>query len=128
MKIKCYKKNLNLITNNYVGLLFSYETPVAGYNQHIGFFKTKKFWLAAFTQDNEDDPLMIVRVELPRKSTESAIKLAVKAGKKWMDTDDMVWEILIHDGPTQVPATGDAILARLSREQFNESMELIIND
>jgi len=87
--------------------------------------KTKKFWLAAFTQNNEDDPLMVVRVELPRKSTEAAIKLAVTAGKKWMDTDDMVWEILIHDGPTQVPATGDAILARLSREQFNESVELI---
>ena len=90
--------------------------------------KTKKFWLAAFTQDNEDDPFMIVRVELPRKSTEAAIKLAVKAGKKWMDTDDTVWEILIHDGPTQVPATGDAILARLSREQFRESMELINAD
>ena len=90
--------------------------------------KTKKFWLAAFTQDNEDDPLMVVRVELPRKSTEAAIKLAVKAGKKWMDTDDMVWEILIHDGPTQVPATGDAILARLSRQQFRESVELISVD
>ena len=89
--------------------------------------KIKKFWLAAFTQDNEDAPVMIVRVELPRKSTEDAIKLAVKAGKKWMDTDDTVWEILIHDGPAQVPATGDAILARLSREQFKESMELIIN-
>ena len=90
--------------------------------------KTKKFWLAAFTQDNEDDPFMVVRVELPRKSTEAALKLAVKAGKKWMDTDDVVWEILIHDGLTQGPATGDAILARLSREQFKESMELIIND
>jgi hypothetical protein len=90
--------------------------------------KTKKFWLAAFTQDNEDDPFMIIRVELPRKSTEAALKLAVKAGKKWMNTDDMVWEILIHDGPTQIPATGDAILARLSREQFNESMELVIDD
>lgn len=90
--------------------------------------KTKKFWLAAFTQDNEDDPLMVVRVELPRKSTEAAIKLAVKAGKKWMDADDVVWEILIHDGPTQVPATGDAILARLSREQFRESVELISVD
>ena len=90
--------------------------------------KTKKFWLAAFTQDNEDDPLMVVRVELPRKSTEAAIKLAVKAGKKWMDTDNVVWEILIHDGPTQVPARGDAILARLSREQFNESVELISVD
>jgi hypothetical protein len=90
--------------------------------------KTKKFWLAAFTQDNEDDPLMVVRVELPRKSTEHAIKLAVKAGKKWMDTDDVVWEILIHDGPTKVPATGDAILARLSREQFSKSVELISVD
>ena len=90
--------------------------------------KTKKFWLAAFTQDNEDDPFMIVRVELPRKSTEAALKLAVTASKQWMDTDDMVWEILIHDGPTQVPATGDAILARLSRDQFKESIELIIND
>jgi len=90
--------------------------------------KTKKFWLAAFTQYNEDNPFIIIRVELPRKSTEAALKLAVKAGKHWMDTNDRVWEILIHDGPTQVPATGDAILARLSREQFNESMELIIND
>jgi hypothetical protein len=86
--------------------------------------KTKKFWLSAFTQDNEDDPFEIVRVSLPRKSTESAIKLAVQAGKQWMDTDDSVWEVLIHDGPTQVPSTGDAILARLSREQFKESIEL----
>ena len=86
--------------------------------------KIKKFWLSAFTQDNEDDPFEIVRVSLPRKSTESAIKLAVAAGKQWMDTDDSVWEVLIHDGPTQVPSTGDAILARLSREQFKESTEL----
>jgi len=86
--------------------------------------KTKKFWLAAFTQDNENEPCSIVRVELPRKSTESALKLAVKAAKKWMDSVDSVWEILIHDGPTEVPATGNAILARLSREQFTESMEL----
>jgi len=41
-----------------------------------------------------------------------------------MDTDDSVWEILIHDGPNQLPSTGDAILARLSREQFKESTEL----
>jgi hypothetical protein len=86
--------------------------------------KTKKFWLSAFTQGNEDDPFEIVRVVLPRKSTESAIKLAVKAGKQWMDTDDSVWEILIHDGPSQLPATGDAILARLCREQFKESIQL----
>jgi hypothetical protein len=90
--------------------------------------KTKKFWLSAFTQDNEDDPFTTVRVEFPRKSTESATKLAVVAGKKWMDTDDSVWEILIHDGPTPIPSTGDAILARLSREQFRESIELKITE
>jgi hypothetical protein len=90
--------------------------------------KTKKFWLSAFTQDNGDDPFEIIRVELPRKSIESAIKLAVKAGKKWMDSDDSVWEVLIHDGPTQVPSTGDAVLARLSREQFKESIELTNTD
>lgn len=87
--------------------------------------KTKKFWLSAFTQDNEDDPFTVVRVSFPRKSSESATKLAVKAGKKWMDTDDSVWEILIHDGPDQMPSTGDAILARLSREQFKESIEFV---
>ena len=86
--------------------------------------KTKKFWLSAFTQDNEDDPFEIIRVELPRKSIESAIKLAVKAGKKWMDSDESVWEILIYDGPTEIPSTGNAILARLSREQFKKSIEL----
>jgi hypothetical protein len=90
--------------------------------------KTKKFWLSAFTQDNEDDPFEIIRVELPRKSIESAIKLAVKAGKQWMDADDSVWEVLIHDGPTQVPSSGDAVLARLSREQFKESIELTNTD
>ena len=90
--------------------------------------KTKKFWLSAFTQDNEDDPFEIVRVSLPRKSVESAVKLAVKAGKQWMDTDDSVWEVLIHDGPSQIPSTGDAVLARLSREQFKESIELTNTD
>ena len=87
--------------------------------------KTKKFWLAAFTQDDDDDPFETVRIVLPRRSTESAINLAIKAGKKWMDADDSVWEILIHDGPDEIPSTGDAILARLSREQFKESTELI---
>jgi hypothetical protein len=90
--------------------------------------KTKKFWLAAFTQENEDDPFSIIRIEVPRKSTEAALKLAVKSGKKWIDLDTSVWEVLIHDGLTEVPATGDAILARLSREQFKESIELIDND
>ena len=94
-----------------------------GFASPVGI-KTKKFWLSAFTQDNEDDPFEIVRVVLPRESTESAIKLAVKTGKQWMDTNDSVWEILIHDGPSQLPATGDAILARLSREQFKESIQL----
>ena len=87
--------------------------------------KTKKFWLSAFTQDNEDEPFTVVRVSFPRKSSESATKLAVKAGKKWMDTDNSVWEILIHDGPDQMPTTGDSILARLSREQFKESIEFV---
>jgi hypothetical protein len=87
--------------------------------------KTKKFWLSAFTQDNEDEPFTVVRVSFPRKSSKSATKFAVKAGKKWMDIDDSVWEILIHDGPDQMPATGDAILARLSREQFKESIEFV---
>jgi hypothetical protein len=44
MKIKTISKNLNVVSNEYVALCFSYETPVAGYNSHIGFFKTKKFW------------------------------------------------------------------------------------
>ena len=93
-----------------------------------GEIKTKKFWLAAFTQDDEDDPFSIIRIEVPRKSTEAALKLAVKSGKKWIDSDTSVWEVLIHDGPTEIPATGDAILARLSREQFKESIQLVEDD
>ena len=90
-----------------------------------GKTKTKKFWLAAFTQDNDDDPLMTIRIEVPRKSTEHAIKQAVRIGKQWIDSDEVIWEVLIHDGPDEVPAAGDAMLARLSREQFNESIELV---
>jgi len=87
--------------------------------------KTKKFWLAAFTQDNDDDPLMTIRIEVPRKSTEAALKQAVQIGKQWIDSDQVIWEVLIHDGPNEVPATGDAMLARLSREQFKDSAELV---
>jgi hypothetical protein len=87
--------------------------------------KTKKFWLAAFTQDNDDDPLMTIRIEVPRKSTEYALKQAVHIGKQWIDSDQVIWEVLIHDGPDEVPATGDAMLARLSREQFKESVKLV---
>lgn len=86
--------------------------------------KTKKFWLAAFTQDNDDDPLMTIRIEVPRKSTEHALKQAMHIGKQWIDSDQVIWEVLIHDGPDEIPATGDAMLARLSREQFKDSAEL----
>ena len=44
MKIKTISKNLNVVSNEDVALCFSYKTAVAGYNSHIGFFKTKKFW------------------------------------------------------------------------------------
>ncbi len=44
MKIKKINNNLTVVSNNNVALCFSYETPVAGYNSEIGFFKTKKFW------------------------------------------------------------------------------------
>jgi hypothetical protein len=50
MKIKTISKNLNVVSNGYVALCFSYETPVAGYDPHIGFFKTKKFWSSTTTK------------------------------------------------------------------------------
>jgi hypothetical protein len=50
MKIKTISKNLNVVSNDHVALCFSYETPVAGYNSEIGFFKTKKFWSMTTTK------------------------------------------------------------------------------
>ncbi len=50
MKIKTISKNLNIISNGYIALCFSYETPVAGYSPDIGFFKTKKFWSSTTTK------------------------------------------------------------------------------
>jgi hypothetical protein len=50
MKIKTISKNLNILSNGYIALCFSYETPVAGYSPDIGFFKTKKFWSTTTTK------------------------------------------------------------------------------
>jgi hypothetical protein len=35
-----------------------------------------------------------------------------------------IWEILVHQGPSEVPGSGDQIVIRLSREPFKGCSQL----
>lgn len=45
MKLKQIASNMTLlITNHGYEIMYSYETPVAGYSPVIGYFKSRKFY------------------------------------------------------------------------------------
>ena len=87
--------------------------------------KTATYWVASYTKDNDDEPLGIHQKVLAYKPGQNRDKLIIKYCNSIMKINKNVWEILVHQGPNEVPDSGDQIVLRLSREPFRGSAELV---
>ena len=86
--------------------------------------KTATYWVASYTKDNEDEPFGIHQKVLTYKPGQDRDKLIIKYCNSIMRINKTIWEILVHQGPNEIPDNGDQIVLRLSREKFTGCTEL----
>jgi hypothetical protein len=88
--------------------------------------RTSKYWVSCYAQDNEDDPVSVVHTAIQYKPGQKHQDKMLEYCHKIFKSDPGVWEILVHKGPSEIPDSGDQIVARLSREPFDGADELIV--
>ena len=89
-----------------------------------GFGSTKQhtrsasYWVAAYAKDNDDEPIAIEKKILVYKTGQDKEDMMMRYCNSIMKINKNIWEILVHQGPSEVPDTGDQIVIRVSREPF----------
>lgn len=88
-----------------------------------GFGSTKQqrssnYWVAVYSKDNDDEPIDIHKKILTYKPGQDKELLMTHYCNSIMQINKNIWEILVHQGPSEVPESGDQIVIRLSREPF----------
>ena len=87
-------------------------------------YKTKQLWVSLYSQDNEDEPMEVKRLQIPFVPGQNPVEKARDQARLWMNENSNIWDVLIYDGPDQEPASGDVILIRMCREPFNQCEQL----
>jgi len=87
-------------------------------------YRTKQLWVSLYSQDNEDEPMEVKRLQVPFLPGQNPVEKARDQARLWMNENSNIWDVLIYDGPDQEPASGDVILVRMCREPFNECVQL----
>jgi hypothetical protein len=83
--------------------------------------KQATYWIACYAKDNEDEPIGVTKKLITYKPGQSKDKAILKYCTELMQINSTIWEILVHQGPGQVPEHGDQITHRLSRVRFQGS-------
>ncbi len=86
--------------------------------------KSATYWIAVYTKDNEDEPLDVFKKVLSYKLGQDKELLMIRYCNSVMQINQNIWEILVHQGPTEIPDSGDQIVLRLSREKFKGSAQV----
>jgi hypothetical protein len=86
--------------------------------------KSVSYWVASYTKDNQDEPLGIHKKVLSYKPGQDKEALMTNYCNSIMKINRNIWEILVHQGPSEVPDSGDQIVIRLSREPFKGCSQL----
>ena len=87
--------------------------------------KTARYWIACYTQEDEDAPFNTYKKVLTYKPGQNKDRLILEYCRNVMRINEHVWELLVHQGPNNTPDNGDQITLRMSREQFRESQMML---
>ena len=87
---------------------------------------TSRYWISCYEEGNDDDPISIHRTEIHYQPGQNKEEKMLSYCYDMFRSSQEIWEILVHQGPSDVPDSGDQIVARLSRGYFNGCEELTI--
>lgn len=95
-----------------------------GFNSTKQHTRSSSYWVAVYAKDNDDEPIDIHKKILTYKPGQDKESLMTNYCNSIMKINKNVWEILVHQGPSEIPDSGDQIVIRLSREPFKGCSQL----
>lgn len=87
--------------------------------------RTASYWVACYSKDDEDTPMGIHRKVLKYKTGQDKDKLIIKYCRQLFEINKTIWDVLVHQGPSEIPEHGDQIVLRMSRDAFRGSTTLV---
>ena len=97
-----------------------------GFGERDSEWRTARYWVSCYEKDNEDEPISCHRTDIMYKPGQSKQQKMLAYCRGIFRYSPAVWEVLVHQGPSEVPESGDQIVARLGRERFEGCEELTI--
>jgi hypothetical protein len=88
--------------------------------------RATRYWISCYEKENEDEPISCHRAEITYKPGQSKQQKMLAYCYDIFRYSPSIWEVLVHQGPSEIPESGDQIVARLSRERFDDCAELTI--
>jgi len=88
--------------------------------------RTASYWVAQYLREDEDEPISVGKQVIEYVPGQDSERLILEHCHEIFRSSPEVWEVLVHRGRDSVPASGDQIMARLSRERFDGCEELTI--
>jgi hypothetical protein len=106
--------------------LIGAASMTAGFGSQRETTRTTRYWVSCYEQGNEDEAHMVERITVQYLPGQDKDKQMLKHCYKVFKESPKTWEILVHKGPSEIPASGDDMIARLCREPFEEAEELTV--
>jgi hypothetical protein len=97
-----------------------------GFGERDSEWRTARYWVSCYEKDNEDEPISCHRAEIMYKPGQSKQQKMLAYCNDIFKYSPSIWEVLVHQGASEVPESGDQIVARLGRERFEGCEELTI--
>lgn len=90
----------------------------------FSFRKEKKrfssYWIACYSKEDEDVPMFVIKKVIEYVPGQDVVRLLLLRCRSILRDTPGAWEVLVHQGPNEVPDSGDQIVARVSKEPFDQ--------
>ena len=87
--------------------------------------RTASYWVACYSKDDEDVPMGIHKKVLKYKAGQDKEKLIVNYCRQLFKINKTIWDVLVHQGPSEIPDHGEQVVLRMSRDVFKGSTALV---
>ena len=115
---------MTVMVNDVVHPVTQSPIQVKGFSTNKQKTHSSSYWVACYIKDNEDEPIGIHKKVLSYKPGQDKEVLMTEYCHSIMNINKNIWEILVHQGPSEIPDSGDQIVIRLSREPFKGCSQL----
>lgn len=82
--------------------------------------RSSSYWVACYSKEDEDVPMLTIKKVIDYAPGQDVVRLMlIWCRQLLLETPD-AWEVLVHQGLKEVPTSGEQVVARLSREPFDQ--------